>query len=213
MLNHTTGAPADPLAHIATFNPAPAPTPALHNMPAVQSLMPSAPSTPSSTKAAHPQPFILSKASPPVPAKLVAKVQALQFVDMRELLPDNMALLERSSVLPQGTAPPSNSSPKQRDIPSLTTWVCAFATYIAVLYSRGQARPYKKQAGLYVQHCPGSRTLRGRWLENVRLYFPLPSRGGPNTGLVRAKPIADAGILFLQQSLQSRAAMHPLPRT
>ena len=138
MLNHTTGTPADPLAHIATFNPAPALAPALHNVPAVQSLMPSASSTPSSTKAAQPQLFILSKASPPVLAKLVAKVQALQFVDMRELLLDNMALLDRLSVLPQGTAPPSNSSPKQRDIPSLTTWVCTFATYIAVL---AEARP------------------------------------------------------------------------
>ena len=49
--------------------------------------------------------FILSKNATQIPAKLIAKIQTLQFVDMQELLPDDIALAE--------------------------TW--AFTTYIAVL--------------------------------------------------------------------------------
>ena len=55
----------------------------------------------------------------PIPAKLVKKIQALEFVDMRELLPDNIALTERLEALPSGLA--------------LVTWVSSFATYIAII--------------------------------------------------------------------------------
>ena len=138
--SYNTGTAPNLLAHIATFTPTSTVSPCLANLPsATESPLPSASPVPSSTKAMQHQPFILSKASPPVPGKLVSKIQSLQFVDMRELLPDNMALLERLSALPQGTAAhTATSSPKQRDIPSLTTWTCAFTTYVAVL---AEARP------------------------------------------------------------------------
>ena len=45
-------------------------------------------------------PFILSKVLPPVPSKIVGRIQSLQFVEMRELLPDNIALAERLATLP-----------------------------------------------------------------------------------------------------------------
>ena len=126
---------ASPHCHIATFTPTSTVYPCLANLPsATESPLPSASPVPSSTKAMQDQPFILSKASPLVPGKLVSKIQSLQFVDIRELLPDNMALLECMSALPKGTyAYTATSSPKQRDILSLTTWTCAFTTYVAVL--------------------------------------------------------------------------------
>ena len=46
------------------------------------------------------QPFTLASSFPPVPAKLVKRIQALEFVEMRELLPDNMALSARLLGLP-----------------------------------------------------------------------------------------------------------------
>ena len=57
-----------------------------------------APLTPAG--ACSPAPFIFSKASTPIPAKLVAKIQALHFIDTRELLPDNIALMERLEAFP-----------------------------------------------------------------------------------------------------------------
>ena len=50
----------------------------------------------------------------PVPGKLVSRIQALEYVDMRELLTDNLALAERLAALPQGLAPPK--PPGEREI-------------------------------------------------------------------------------------------------
>ena len=87
------------------------------------------------------EPFRLASCFPPVTAKLVRRIQALEFVDMRELLPDNMALAERLEALP---ARLGNSAPRiiaeQREVPSLLTWVSCFATYVAVV---AQAHPHR----------------------------------------------------------------------
>ena len=45
-------------------------------------------------------PFFFSEASAPVPAKLVKKIQALEFVDMADLLPDNIEMRRQE----EGTA-------------------------------------------------------------------------------------------------------------
>lgn len=81
-------------------------------------------------------PFVFSRSSPPVPAKMVSRIQALQFVEMRELLPDNIALAERLATLPQHSFQTQPTS--QREVSSICSWTCAFATYVAVL---AQAHP------------------------------------------------------------------------
>ena len=71
----------------------------------------------------------------------MAKIQSLQFVDMRDLLPDNIALIERIDTLPQSVqiARAQHSSFQgQREISSVTSWACAFVTYTNILI---QARP------------------------------------------------------------------------
>lgn len=81
-----------------------------------------------------PPPFKIANSIVPIPAKLVRKIQALEYVDMRELLPDNIALAERLAVLPTGCAPPKQ--PGGREIGgdrALLSWVSSFATYIAVV--------------------------------------------------------------------------------
>ena len=70
-----------------------------------------------------------SRSAIPVPAKLVNKIQALKFVDMWELLSDNIKLLAR---LPAGSQALQSSSSHQREVPSIQSWVCAFCTYIAI---------------------------------------------------------------------------------
>ena len=60
---------------------------------------------------------------------------------MWELLPDNIALAERLTALPQGLAPPK--PPGEREIGGdrdLATWVSSFATYIAIV---AQAHPHR----------------------------------------------------------------------
>ncbi len=52
---------------------------------------------------------------------------------MRELLPDNIALAERLTALPQHHPRQGEGHPAQREVSSLTSWVCAFSTYVAVL--------------------------------------------------------------------------------
>ena len=85
----------------------------------------------------QPLPFRMASSLPPVPPKLVRKIQALEFVEMRELLPDNLAPVERLEALPVHMGQ-SARNPEQREIASLHTWTSSFATYVAVL---SQAHP------------------------------------------------------------------------
>ena len=59
-------------------------------------------------------PFKLASAFPLIPAKLVEKARALKFVDMKELLPDNIALLKNIECLqfPNQLLPARGTRPK-----------------------------------------------------------------------------------------------------
>ena len=43
---------------------------------------------------------MLTSSFPPIPAKLVASIQSLQFVELKELLPDNIAVCEQGVLTP-----------------------------------------------------------------------------------------------------------------
>jgi hypothetical protein len=69
----------------------------------------------------------------------VKRIQASEYVAMRNLLPDNIAL----AALPSGLAPPR--PPGEREIggdQALLTWVSSFATYVAIV-----AEAYPKRVG------------------------------------------------------------------
>ena len=79
-------------------------------------------------------PYRVANSIVPIPGKLVKRIQALEYVDMRDLLPDNIALAERLAALPSGLAPPK--PPGEREIggdQALLTWVSSFATYVAIV--------------------------------------------------------------------------------
>ena len=78
-----------------------------------------------SSQVCIPQPFVALKAASP--GKLATRIQSLQFVDMRELLQDNTALMERLSALPHNLA--GGPFLRQQVITLLLTWVGAFSTY------------------------------------------------------------------------------------
>ena len=73
-------------------------------------------------------PMSLRGGMPPIPAKLVKRIQEGSFIEMAELLPD----LLRNASLPDDTS--KNSKPKSHSIGSIIEWVRCFSCYIAVIY-------------------------------------------------------------------------------
>ena len=101
--------------------------------------------TGSGTVASSPQlklsTFKIASSIAPIPTKLVKKIQALEFIEMRELLPDNIALSERLAALPSALA--QSKQPNEREIGgdrALATWVSSFSTYIAIVAEAHPAR-------------------------------------------------------------------------
>ena len=78
--------------------------------------------------------LILSPASDPFPQPLVQRVQSGQFVEMRDLLADNIALLSQlSSLHGAGTVPITTvQRTSLREVPSLISWIYCFTAYVAI---------------------------------------------------------------------------------
>lgn len=86
------------------------------------------------------QAFILGPGRPPIPAKLVTQILAYKFIELADLLPDNLEnpspeipsfLIEGRSIVPTTTT----SSRKRGDIHDIITWVECFNSYIALITS------------------------------------------------------------------------------
>ena len=87
----------------------------------------------------EPEQFIIAPSIPAIPGKLVRRIQALEFVDMKDLLPDNIALLEQLEALSGSTQSPNQLGPARtprRKVNSITTWASCFATYVVILAQR-----------------------------------------------------------------------------
>ena len=81
--------------------------------------------------------MLLSILFSPIPGKLVSKIWAGAFIDMKDMLPDNMALLRQ---LDNFSADKSTSKAKLREIKTLTTWLYCFTAYMAVQTSDPHTR-------------------------------------------------------------------------
>ena len=83
------------------------------------------------------KPFILSEGLPPVPRKLVARILRGEFVDMAELLRDNLEAQRRGSSSNPSSSGSSGggNSRSWREVPDLLSWVQCFGTYIAIVTS------------------------------------------------------------------------------
>ena len=96
----------------------------------------------SQASAMHPSPvvallhpgLILSPACDPFPQELVQRVRAGQFVEMQDLLADNISLLSQlSSLQGVGTLPvPTVHHTRLHEVPSLVSWMYCFAAYVAI---------------------------------------------------------------------------------
>lgn len=78
-------------------------------------------------------PFILSEALPVVPGKLVKKIQRGDYVDMAELLKDNVEAERRRMVAGDSG---QGQRPSRREIPDFESWMQCFSAYAAVVGSK-----------------------------------------------------------------------------
>lgn len=68
-------------------------------------------------------PFVLGEGIPPVPARLVARIWRGEFVDMADLLRDNLEV-ERRRIGGQGTTPhQGHTKTLRREVPDVLSWV------------------------------------------------------------------------------------------
>ena len=81
-------------------------------------------------------PFILSEALPVVPPGIVKRILKGAFVDMAELLKDNLEMERRRSLVENGAMPPFQARHSRREIPDVLSWLHCFTLYAAVVCSK-----------------------------------------------------------------------------
>ena len=89
--------------------------------------------------------FSLAKAFPPIPAKLVKRIQSLEFIDLTELLPDNMGLMQRAD------SEPTQGQWQLRRVLNLGTW----------MQYRSPPSPGTRSLRVHTAHCKRG-TAQGR---------------------------------------------------
>ena len=93
---------------------------------------------------------VLSSALPPIGAKLAQKIRSQQYVAMKELLSDNMALHSQLEDLPSQAAVASRPH-RLREIDSPLTWVFCFLAYAAVRTNDRETRDMLTYARLIIR--------------------------------------------------------------
>ena len=114
--------------------------------------------------------LILSPAADPIPQNLVQRIQSGQFVEMRDLLADNIALLNQLSSL-QGTVPLPHtlvSRTRLREVPSLVSWLYCFTAYVAVRTTDPATRDMLAYSRLLIREA--LRHGGAGWLEYDRVF-------------------------------------------
>lgn len=89
---------------------------------------------PPAKKQPLPPPFIVGEGLPVIPPKLVAKINRGEFVDMAELLRDNIeADRRRAATAGSVVATILASAKPRREVPDLLSWIQCFGMYACVL--------------------------------------------------------------------------------
>ena len=85
-------------------------------------------------------PLILSPALPPIPGKVVEKIQKGENPDLKELLSDNIALAKKLAESHQAFPGPLQSVSKFQEISDPLSWIYCFLSFIAVKLDNEEAR-------------------------------------------------------------------------
>ena len=119
--------------HSSTYHPGPT------NTTELESLMAHFSSHQLAIAASKPQLLVMSSALPPIPAKVVERFRSWAHVELKELLPDNVALLQwlqETNTLGQVPRHPSCL----RDIRDPLTWVTCFLAFVAAKVDNKETR-------------------------------------------------------------------------
>ena len=77
-------------------------------------------------------PFVLGEGIPTVPSKLVARIWKGEYIDMADLLRDNLEADRRRSGLLTPSAVLAQAKPIRREVPDILSWAQCFSVYIGV---------------------------------------------------------------------------------
>ena len=135
--------------------------------------------------------LILSPSSDPIPHWLVSRIQVGEFIEMRDLLADNISLHNQLEDFHGHIWPstPAHLRPRLREVPSLSSWVYCFCAYIAILTPDARTRELLAYCRLIIREalCHGGmgwqeydRTFRRQAV--IRHFPPLECFGPGPTG-------------------------------
>jgi hypothetical protein len=134
------------------------------------------------------KPFILSEGLPPVPHKLAARILQGEFVDMAELLCDNLEVERRASSTKQSPTPSSAAPKPRREIPDLLSWVQCFGTYMVVVTSKFPHRT--KELAYQTLIVREARRCGGKGWLTYDSYFRQQGGGERLGRLVTSQPVS-----------------------
>ena len=148
------------------------------------------------------RPFVLGEGIPPVPARLVSRIWDDDYIDMAELLRDNLEAERRGnsgntqqSGLPGG----SHSKPLRREVPDVLSWAQCFGVYIGVVVEKypdrvKQLLAYQATVLREARRCGGS-----GWRSYDAMFRQLAA-ADPSTDWSRLNPSLYATTFLVQQS-------------
>ena len=132
-------------------------------------------------------PLLTGRCVFPDPVEAGAKIQALEFMDMSELLPDNIELQRRDDGNTRAdTQACGVGNRRPRQVTSLLSWVHCFATYAAVVGDKYRRRVQ----GLLAYQRLTRHSAMGRRLKALRQRIQEGRRSQPATRLESATGVA-----------------------
>ena len=80
-------------------------------------------------------PFSLGPGHKPIPAKLVSKILTRQFVELADLIPENLDVPEQiqHTITVSYLVPSSPARPKRKEVIDVVTWVECFVSFVSVV--------------------------------------------------------------------------------
>ena len=96
----------------------------------------------------------LSPATTPFPQKIVDKARSGQYVELKDLLTDNISLIQQLDVFgTQHSAPslPGALKPRLREVTNLTSWMYTFLAYVALRANEPGIRDMLAYARLFIR--------------------------------------------------------------
>ncbi len=145
-----------------------------------------------SKSASAAEPFMLGEGLPVIPAKLVAKILKGTYVDMADLLQDNIALEKRVSATDQETGALKSTVGKKRelteDVQGLLSWAECFNTYTCVVVSKApdKFKPLTAYQSMVIRETRRF-GFRG-WLQYDHLFRQQAARSSSTTDWERLNP-------------------------